>query len=179
MELRDELKAAAENGQIVRLFRSGIEDGWVDGFVAAANTDFVVLEVIDNGIRLDGFNCFRCSDISEAQIPAPYSDFIIKALAARRAESSKWCFVDISTLANLLESAGRIYPLLTIHLEEDDAVCYIGKFVSVGEKNVELIEISPDAVWDELPTRHALNEITRVDFGGSYEEALHLVASAH
>jgi len=30
-------------------------------------------------------------------------------------------------------------------------------------------------VWDKEPTKHLLSEITRVDFGGGYEEALHLV----
>ncbi|HEX7424334.1 MAG TPA: hypothetical protein VF311_10690 [Terriglobales bacterium] len=33
----------------------------------------------------------------------------------------------------------------------------------------------PDACWDDKPETYRLREITRVDFGGDYEEALRLV----
>jgi hypothetical protein len=38
------------------------------------------------------------------------------------------------------------------------------------------LEVDPDAVWDEDPTAYRLAQVTLVDFGGSYEEALTLVA---
>lgn len=40
---------------------------------------------------------------------------------------------------------------------------------------MSLLEIGPDALWDDEPETYRLSEITRVDFGGAYEEALHLV----
>jgi hypothetical protein len=40
---------------------------------------------------------------------------------------------------------------------------------------VSLLEIGPDAVWDKEPSEIRLGEITRIEFGGGYEEALHLV----
>jgi len=43
---------------------------------------------------------------------------------------------------------------------------------------VSLLEIGPDAVWDDKPETYRLSEITRVDFGGDYEGALHLVGGS-
>jgi len=43
---------------------------------------------------------------------------------------------------------------------------------------LSLQEIGPDAVWDEASTQYTLKQITRVDFGGDYEDALHLVGGS-
>jgi hypothetical protein len=47
--------------------------------------------------------------------------------------------------------------------------------IGVSKSRLSLLEVGPDAVWDEKPAEVLLREITRVDFGGGYEEALHLV----
>jgi hypothetical protein len=44
-----------------------------------------------------------------------------------------------------------------------------------GARSVSLLEINPDAIWDDNPTEFKLSEITRVNFGGDYENALFLV----
>jgi hypothetical protein len=38
-----------------------------------------------------------------------------------------------------------------------------------------LLEIGPDAEWDDQTTTYQTRERTRFDFGGAYEEALKLV----
>jgi hypothetical protein len=40
---------------------------------------------------------------------------------------------------------------------------------------VSLLEIGPDAKWEDKPKEYRVTEITRVNFGGDYENALHLV----
>ena len=47
--------------------------------------------------------------------------------------------------------------------------------LEVKGKVLRFLEIDPDAVWEQKPTKINLSDITRVDFGGQYEEALHLV----
>ena len=54
-------------------------------------------------------------------------------------------------------------------------VCWIGRVVDVNGSSVTLFEINPDARWSRRPTVCRLSEITRVDFGGDYEDARHLV----
>jgi hypothetical protein len=68
---------------------------------------------------------------------------------------------------------------VTIHREEaDPEVCQVGRVISTGRGRVRLLEIHPDATWEEHPTEYRLKEITRVDFGGDYEEALDLVGGS-
>ncbi len=76
----------------------------------------------------------------------------------------------------MLLSAGRSFPLVTVHREAiDPEVCWIGRILGVERSRVSLLEITPDATWEEKPECFRLSEITRVNFGGDYETALHLV----
>jgi hypothetical protein len=73
-------------------------------------------------------------------------------------------------------SAGGLFPLVTVHREVmDPDVCWIGRILGVDRGSVSLLEITPDATWEEKPESFRLSEITRVNFGGDYETALHLV----
>jgi hypothetical protein len=73
-------------------------------------------------------------------------------------------------------SANCAFPLVTIHREKiKPNVCWIGQVVQVRRGRLSLLEIGPDAKWDEEPTEYKVDEITRVDFGGGYEDALRLV----
>ena len=51
----------------------------------------------------------------------------------------------------------------------------IGSIRGVDETNVRLITIDPDADWDDEIATIPLADVTRLDFGGGYEEALLLV----
>jgi hypothetical protein len=63
-----------------------------------------------------------------------------------------------------------------LHTEERDAeVCQIGHIQSVSEDSFSLVEIDPDADWAEESLTLAVSDVTRVDVGGGYEEALLLV----
>lgn len=178
MDIRRGLEKARSVGTVVRLQREKFEDGWVNGFVTDLGLDYFAIEVISDSIRLNGFNCFRYSDITNCLIPAPHEVFLKKALTARNIARKKSPNFDISSLQNLLKSAGNAFPLITIHDDEENN-CHIGKVLDVSDVEVRLLEISPDATWDDRPTPYYLDEITRVDFGGSYEEALFLVAASH
>ena len=70
----------------------------------------------------------------------------------------------------------RSFPLVAIHRERvNPDVCWIGRVTGVDRGRVSLLKIDPDASWDAEPKEYRLNEITRVNFGGDYENALHLV----
>jgi hypothetical protein len=86
--------------------------------------------------------------------------------------------VAVNNLAKLLLTASRAFPLVTIHREKvDGAACWIGRLVDVAKGRVTLLEIGPDATWDDRLQTYRLSEITRVDFGGDYEGALYLIGA--
>ena len=44
--------------------------------------------------------------------------------------------------------------------------------MEVSKGHVSLLEIGPDADWDDRLETYNLREVTRIDFGGDYEQAL-------
>ncbi|MBC7851905.1 MAG: hypothetical protein IAF94_00570 [Pirellulaceae bacterium] len=133
------------------------------------------MSVVSDRIWFDGFECFQISDVSDVA-PDPRADFVETALKKRGERLTKKPQVNVASIEDLLQTAGRAFPLVTIHRERHDPdICQIGHVETVSSGRVSLLEIDPDATWDDEPTEYRLSEITRVNFGGDYENALHLV----
>jgi hypothetical protein len=54
--------------------------------------------------------------------------------------------VSVASIEELLLSANRAFPLVTIHREQvDRKVCFIGRVVRIDRGRVSLLEINPGA----------------------------------
>jgi hypothetical protein len=131
---------------------------------------------VSDEIGLNGFQCFRLKDVTELEVPHEYRDFVEAALERRGLSRPERPDVCLSSIEELIVSAGALFDLITIHREDlDPDGCHIGKVVSVTPPFLHLQEITPAAIWETDPIKYRLSEITRVDFGGDYEDALWLV----
>lgn len=176
-DIAEQLKGAAQTGHLVRLYARS-QSGHTCGYVRTVGAEFVLTSVVGDGIWFDGFNCLRIDDL-EAVEPDPHAAFLEAVLKARANTEPASPAVDLDSVEDLLTSASGQFPLVTIHTEGDDSdVCYIGRVLTIEGGIVWMLEIDADAVWDADPTPHRLIGITRVDFGGDYEDALHLVGGA-
>jgi hypothetical protein len=156
-------------------FTRRFERGTVRGYVLEVGPKFFLLASQGDQVRFDGFSCFRVSDVRNLR-PDPYASFTEAALKKLRVATPKKPKVSVSSVEELLLSANRVFPVLTIHREMvDPDACWIGKIREIQQGKVSLLEIGPDAKWDRRPTSYKMNEITAVEFGGEYEKALHLV----
>jgi hypothetical protein len=170
------LLSEAMHHKVLVKFWSPYEEGSTQGYVLDIGPRFFLLGFVDDDIRFNGFQCMRLTDVRRLRVPDPYADFIVAALRKRGEIIRKKPRVGLNTLPELLRSANQLFPLVTIHQERLDLdTCKIGRVIAINKSHVSLLEIGPDAIWDEKPTDVPLREITRVDFGGSYEDALHLV----
>jgi hypothetical protein len=162
------------NGQFVRFDRR-FEDSAVRGYVLDVGPKFFLLALVSDRIWFDGFECFRIGDVRGFR-QDPHAGFAESALRKRRERLPQKPRVSVRSIEELLVSAGRLFPLVTVHREAiDPDVCCIGRILGVERGHVSLLEITPDATWEEKPRSFRLSEITRVNFGGDYETALHLV----
>lgn len=169
-----QIRDAMRKQRFVRLSRR-FEESAVRGYVLDVGRQFFLFALVSDRIWLDGFECFRLSDIKHIE-PDPYATFAEAALKKRAERRPKKGRVSVGSLEELLLSAGRAFPLVTIHREMvDPDVCWIGRVLGVTRGCVSLLEIDPQATWEETPNDYRLSEITRVNFGGDYENALHLV----
>jgi hypothetical protein len=156
-------------------FSRRFDESTSHGYVLDIGPRFFLLSFVDQRIRFDGFACVRVNDISDLT-PDPYATFAEAALKKRGERRPKKPRVSVASIEELLLSAGRAFPLVVIERERvDPDVCEIGRILGVERHRVSLLEICPDATWEEAPTQYKLSEITRVCFGGDYENALHLV----
>jgi hypothetical protein len=172
---RAKLEEAFTTPLIVKFF-SPYESGSTQGYVLDMGPEFFLLGLIDDRLRFNGFECWRVSDVKKLKAPAQNAEFITNALRLRRESIDKKPDINLSNISALLRSASMLFPLITIHRERiDPNTCKIGKIIDIDDVRLRLLEIGPDAVWEEKPTKIRLSDITRVDFGGGYEEALHLV----
>jgi hypothetical protein len=161
-------------GRLVR-FKRRFESSEIHGYVEDVGPEYFLLSLISDRIRFDGFVCFRISDVSDIR-PDPYTEFVEAALDKRAELRPAKPAVNLETLTGLLLTAGDAFPLVTIHHEiTHPDICHIGKVLQVNRGSVWLLEISPNATWDSEPYRHTLRDITQINFGGDYEDALQRV----
>jgi hypothetical protein len=157
-------------------FTRPLQDAPVYGYVLDIGPRFFLMAIVDDGIWFNGFSCFRLTDVRELQAPHDYAAFAEAALRTRGDRMPKNPRVSVASLEELLLSAGRAFALGTIHREQvNPDVRQIGRVIGVAKGRVKLLQIGPDASWDDEPKVHRLSEITRVEFGGDYEIALQLV----
>jgi len=177
--MRERLEEAMGDGRVISLDRSAFEHDDEIGYVVAMGTDlFVLLRVADN-IRFDGFSVLRIADVNDVEVPHEHDEFVESALRLRGETVDEPPEIDLSDWMTEVRSAGRLGEVITLHSEERDAgICQIGHIRSVNDENVTLVEIDPDADWYEEPTTIAIADLTRIDVGGSYEEALVLVGGS-
>jgi len=169
-----QLRRFMRQRQFVRFTRR-FEEGFAKGYVLDVGPKFFLLALQSDQIRLDGFSCFRIVDVKNLR-PDPHAAFSEAALKKFGEPRPRRPKVSVASIEELLLSAGRLFPLLTIHREKSRSdVCWIGRIEEIARGQVSLLEIGPDAKWDCKPTSYKLSEITGVEFGGEYERALLLV----
>ena len=170
-----QLEKAMRARQLVRFSRR-FEKTPVRGYVLDIGPRFFLLALVSDRLWFDGFECFRVCDVKNVR-PDPYSEFAEMALKLRKEKKPKKLRISLSSIQEILSSANRAFPLITIHREKvDSGICWIGRVLKFDRGHVLMQEINPAAKWHKKPSKYRLSEITRVNFGGDYENALSLVA---
>src|SRR5690348_3752088 len=122
-----EIEQALHERTLVR-FNRRFEPGKVRGYVLDIGPTFFLLGLVSDRIWLDGYECFRMSDVIDVR-PDRHREFAEAALSARGEHiPPKRPKVHVGSLEDLLLSASRAFPLVTIQREElDPDVCFIGR----------------------------------------------------
>jgi hypothetical protein len=109
--------ARALRGKLLVRFASALERGTASGYVLDIGPQFFLLALVSDGIRFNGFQCYRMSDVRRLQVPDKYALFHEAVLNKRGERRPKKPPVVVSSLSELLLSANRAFPLVTIHRE--------------------------------------------------------------
>ena len=173
---RKGLLKAKSSKLLVRVQRTGFEQGHIQGRVVSIGARLVVLAVVNSELWPNGLITLRQADITHLYIPAPHAAFIERVLALREVHLPRFT-LSITDWLSVVRGALRRYPLVTVHTEEDDPdTCSIGVPTALTAAEMKLRVVTPGAKWRSEPVTVPWKAVTRVDFGGGYEEALSLVA---
>jgi hypothetical protein len=131
-----------DSSTLVRFTRP-FEKGAVMGYILAAGPCFFLLALVDDNIRFNGFQCFRLQDVRNFRaIAGKKGSFIESALRLRGLRKPRCPRVNIQSTRELLETAGRLFPLITIYRERiAPDVCHIGIVMSVSDVEVSLLKL--------------------------------------
>jgi len=174
-----EAKRIVRSQYLVKFSRKPLDEFDLRGFVLACSETLTLLHILETSTyTLNGYSVIRNEDVSlYAVYDRPDYYYESRVLRLKGIKPQPQPEIDISNLPALLTSVNECYPLFTIHREEiSDAVCFIGRLVGMTPKTFALFEIDDCGEW-EREHRYRFKDVTRVDFGGGYEEALALVAS--
>jgi hypothetical protein len=178
LQYRANLVGARRSRALVRVRRS-LEAGWADGYVVGVGSEFVALCLVSDLIIFNGFRVFRLVDLSELEVPAPHAAFVERALRLREAQQPQEPSIDLKELSSLLQSVAAAFRVIAVHREvKDPDVCHIGFVENITKSSLVLKPIGADGDWLEKHETFALADVTRIDFGGLYEDALRVVAEA-
>lgn len=174
---KSQLESAAEKRQLVRLSRR-FEDFDIRGYIVAVGPKVFLMSVVSDRVRFDGFEAFRIEDVRQIESDV-HASFVKAVLRKRKERPPRVHGIKVDTLSSLLLTASRRFSIIAIHQEiRDPEVAHIGKVLKVAGGVMSMLTISPGAVWDDEPRTFRIAEITRVNFGGDYENALSIAADA-
>ena len=173
-EPRTTLSTALEQRTLMKV-RSRYESEGATGYVVGLGTRWALLQIVNDDVTEDGFLATSVEMVAEIEVVDPERSFFPRVLALRP-PSLRPPDVDLDDTRALLQSAQRSFPLLTIQTEEQHpGACYIGRIAALDDDAALLHLVSPAGEWDE-ESEYPYETITRIGFGGRYEEALALAA---
>ncbi|MEO6906784.1 MAG: hypothetical protein ABI210_02740 [Abditibacteriaceae bacterium] len=175
---RKDLLKAIDLTQIVELDRTPEIKDRLEGYVVGMSELFLMLHLVDpEYINLNGYVVLRMDDIRRYRVRDDKDFFLNRAFKLKGVNSVPQPEIDLSSFPSLLSTANLAYPLINIQREiMDPDICFIGQLEKMTDKTVTLKEIDPAARWERI-RRYRFEDITRIQFGGGYEESLALVAA--
>lgn len=179
MRNHEALQRCADNFSLAQVVRQELEEEGrhLIGIPVSIGTKWIVLVRLDDAICLDGFDALRISDVTEVNTRFRRSTFYLSGLRSQRARIPALPKLDLRSTKSLLKSAQRWFALLTIDREKaNPGAAEVGRVGRVSAREYAMQLIAPDAKWVPGWQRYATNDITRIGFGGAYEETLARVA---
>jgi hypothetical protein len=163
--------------QLVEIERT-TDDDMFEGYVVGVGEEWLLLQKLDPEIRLGGYAALRIEDVATIAFVDDEDAFANRALRLRGEAPVPQPDVALGDVRALLASAQAAWPLVAVHVARADGEALsIGRVRELEDEVVVLATVDVAGQWSD-PERLRLADVTRVEFGGGYEEALALVVSA-
>ncbi|MGC4046537.1 MAG: hypothetical protein QM758_22315 [Armatimonas sp.] len=173
-EIIKELERALSHETLVSVTREFDGRSW-RGFIVGLEEEWVLMHMLSGAtMKLNGYTALRVSDISKIVEDQSFATTALRMMGERPRPQHDLLLLD---LPGLLSSASPVFPLMAIFREKlPNGGCYIGKVREMKPKKVEITAVNRGGEWMEAPYKFRYKDITRLDLGDGYLDALWLVA---
>jgi hypothetical protein len=170
----------AQQNQLLVTVRRWIPDAdRLEGFVVGTGQKWVALQRLSDRIAFDGWQLIRVKDIQAVSIDPDPDCFEVRALKARSLWPPSAADLALDDVVSAVDAASAATGMVSVFDEFDRPdVCWIGGVASVDDSKLRLLEVNTRGGWARKPRTFDPADVTRIDFGGGYEEALRLVAGS-
>jgi hypothetical protein len=170
------LDRAMADASLVRVACESDRASEHEGFVVGIGEGWLLLHWLDPSIVLNGYTALPLDDVEEVTLLTAAESVAVTALERRGVRPVPQPEIALADVPSLLASVEGRFPLVTVHRDRaDPGVCVIGRVAHLGEESFILRQVSPAGRWNDSGG-YRYDDVTRIDFGGGYEDALALVA---
>jgi len=172
MALDELLNDLRDRKALVDWRRDRMNSGDLRGYLLDYSDELLLLGVVSDFIRDDGYTIVAREDVTFLRWDTDILRGWRRAAFSSQGELAEDPKVDLEGWAGVLRSLDGVADLLTFHREKlDSSTCYIAGRFEIRDPWLIGEQLTSDATHDG---RFALllEDLTRIDFGGSYELGL-------
>lgn len=166
------LTSAQRDRQPVTIRRKHLDVDETSGFVVAVAEDWVVLRDLVQTVYLDDLVFLRLDHVTKVE---PHQDqaYVSRAVAGLGEPIKEFVCAPDASISDLLGAIAERQEVVGVHLESSkgDWINF-GRIRRIGNKRLDLQFIGRDGVWVDFVDAWKLKDITRLEVGGRYAQAL-------
>ncbi len=141
------------------------------GFIVDYNDKFLVIEKFDNNCNYDGLVIYLRQNITRIRWSGNEIESVSKLIDISKRQ--KEINIDLTSIQSVLRSVNKIYNHLTVYIQDiDNDVCIIGQIHELDDNSIVIHEFGTKSSLDRKFILLGVDEITRIDAGGQYENNL-------
>lgn len=170
-KVRKLLAEALSAHRVARVWRDLDDSAFTDGFVIELTSDWVVMHVLNDGVYLDSLLMMRVRDIST--VIDGHHGYIDRALRGLGQSVAEFACPEDATVRDLVVASADLHPLSAFALgDEGEEQLMVGRLVKAGKNRVWHHFLRPDGTWAADVDRWRYEQISSIQIGGRYLEAL-------
>ncbi len=172
LDIKTKYISKLKNEQILADFYTDYYDESDYGFVVDFNDEFLLIEKFDVECNYDGLSIFLQHNISRIRWSGNAIESVAKLIDTSK-RKTETIHIDLTSIQTILQSVNKLYNHLTVHIQDiDKEVCFIGQIHEIDESSVVIHEFGTRSSLDRKFILISLDNITRIDAGGQYENNL-------
>jgi len=171
--LVEQLQKALDDEILVNIYRDDLDEDNADsGYVAHLSEGYVSLIKFTDEGHYDGLIFMDVDDITRLRMGSRALESVEK-LVEKNASVPEMPEFEMSSFEEIIEQVGEHYGYVTIYVENiDEEICFTGEVVEMDDDHIVLNEYGSKGKLDRQTGVFRMDDVTRVDVDGQYENSL-------